>query len=67
MPESAGADSASVSDRERILHFLGARGGWWPDAISESTGLSISRVLGALLHLELEGRVRRDAGQYHPS
>ncbi len=64
MAGSAGAgEEAAV-----LLALMGGRGGWSLDALVEASGLRVGAVQGALLGLELDGRVSFDAlGSYTPS
>jgi hypothetical protein len=51
-----------------LLALMGGRGGWSLDALVDASGLGVGAVQGALLGLELDGRVSFDAlGSYAPS
>ena len=51
-----------------LLALMGGRGGWALDALVDASGLGVSVVQGALMGLELDGRVSLDAfGNYAPS
>ena len=51
-----------------LLALMGGRGGWGLDALVDASGLGVSVVQGALMGLELDGRVSLDArGGYAPS
>ncbi len=50
-----------------LLALMGRRGGWSLDALVEGSGLRVGAVQGALLGLELDGRVSCDSlGSYAP-
>src|SRR5262245_4958296 len=56
-----GADDQAAA----LLALMGQRGGWSVDALVDASGRAVSEVQGALLGLELDGRVHRDAfGSY---
>jgi hypothetical protein len=51
-----------------LLALMGGRGGWSLDALVDASGLGVGAVQGALMGLELDGRVSFDAlGSYAPS
>ncbi len=51
-----------------LLALMGGRGGWSLDALVDASGLGVGRVQGALMGLELDGRVSFDGlGSYAPS
>jgi hypothetical protein len=67
-----GTGAASVAgvgvEAATLLALMGRRGGWSLDALVDASGLHVGAVQGALLGLELDGRVSCDSlGSYAPS
>ncbi len=62
------ATAAGAGDEAAtLLALMGRRGGWSLDALVDASGLRVGAVQGALLGLELDGRVSCDSlGSYAP-
>jgi hypothetical protein len=65
---SAVAAAGAGDKAATLLGLMGQRGGWSVDGLVDASGLRVNEVYGALLGLELDGRVCCDAsGRYAPS
>jgi hypothetical protein len=64
--ECGGIGSEAREPALRLMRVMGRSGGWTIDALTESSGLSVPEVCGALSLLELGRRVRRRAFAFDP-